>query len=182
MIWRGWGLDLRYALRALSSKPGTTFTVIATIAVAIGATTAVYSVVDGVLLRPLPYPEPDRLARIHQSSKSFEERFGIGQFNPQAPVYYRWLEADTGFESLGAYVDASFVLRGSASAEVLKGQEASSGFFQVLGVPPSGRARRSALARAFRWKFRRPRRRFRSRRNSALDRRRHADGLSGSAG
>jgi putative ABC transport system permease protein len=136
MIWRGWGLDLKYALRALSSKPGTTFTVIATIAVAIGATTAVYSVVDGVLLRPLPYPEPDRLARIHQTSKSFEERFGIGQFNPQAPVYYRWLEADTGFESLGAYVDASFVLRGSESAEVLKGQEASSGFFKVLGVLP----------------------------------------------
>jgi putative ABC transport system permease protein len=145
MIWRGWGLDLKYALRALWARPVTTLTVVATIALAIGATTAVYSVVDGVLLHPLPYAEPDRLVRIHQTSNRSRRDIGAGQFNPQAPIYYRWLEADTGFESLGAYVDASFVLRGSASAEVLKGQEASSGFFQVLGVPPIlGRSLESA--------------------------------------
>ena len=136
MFWRGWGLDLKYALRALSTKPGTTFIVIATIAVAIGATTAVYSVVDGVLLHPLPYPEPERLARIYQTSASFQERYGIYRFNPQAPTLHRWLEADAGFESLGAFTDASFLSRGPEADEILKGQEATSGFFESLGVPP----------------------------------------------
>ena len=136
MTFHGWDLDLKYALRALWVKPGTTLTVVVTIALAIGASTAVYSVVDGVLLRPLPYPEPERLGRVHQTSESRRERFGDDRFNPEAPTLYRWLEADNGFASIGAFIDDSFTLRGAEANEILKGEEATSGFFEVLGVQP----------------------------------------------
>jgi putative ABC transport system permease protein len=136
MTLHGWDSDLKYALRALWKKPGTALTVITTIALAIGATTAVYSVVDGVLLRPLPYPEPEHLARVHQTSESRRQRFGDDRFNPEAPTLHRWLEADTGFASLGAFIDDSFTLRGAEANEIFKGEEATSGFFEVLGVHP----------------------------------------------
>ena len=73
MTAHGLDLDLKHTLRSLWGKPGTSLTVIATIVLAIGATTAVYSVVDGVLLRPLPFPEPERLARIYETSQSLQE-------------------------------------------------------------------------------------------------------------
>lgn len=138
----GWSLDLKQALRILRSRPATTATVVATVALAIGATTAVYSVVDGVLLRPLPYPDPDRLARIwqttaHQQQVSEAEfRSLANRLTPLAPSYYDWLGADTGFESLGAYVDAAFVLQRPDGAQALLGQEATSGLFETLGVQP----------------------------------------------
>lgn len=134
--------DLRYALRGLRLRPGTTLTAVTTIAVAVGATTAVYSVVDGVLLRPLPYPEPDRLARIWQTNTSWMDspKASLGviadRLKPSAPTYRDWLNTDTGFESLGAYVDASYVLQSGDGSEVLKGQEATSGFFETLGAAP----------------------------------------------
>lgn len=109
---------------------------VATIALAIGATTAVYSVVESVLLRPLPYPEPERLARIWQTSAQKLARTGSELMDPTAPVLFEWLKEDTGFEALGEYVDTSYVLRGNTGAEVIRGQEATSGVFEALGVSP----------------------------------------------
>ncbi|MBK9169732.1 MAG: ABC transporter permease [Bryobacterales bacterium] len=131
-----WQQDLRQAIRSFRLRPGTTLTVVSTIALAIGATTAVYSVVESVLLRPLPYPEPERLARIWQTSAKVLARTGSDLMDPKAPVLFEWLNADTGFESLGAYVDSSYVLRANAGAEVIRGQEATSGVFEALGVLP----------------------------------------------
>ena len=131
-----WQQDLRQAIRSFRLRPGTALTVVSTIALAIGATTAVYSVVESVLLRPLPYPEPERLARIWQTSGKRLARTGSDLMDPKAPVLFEWLKADTGFESLGAYVDSSYVLRANAGAEVIRGQEATSGVFEALGVLP----------------------------------------------
>lgn len=142
IIRESWSLDLRHALRALRSRPATTLTVVTTVALAVGATTSVYSVVHGVLLRPLPYPEPDRLARIWQttsawsSSPEAEFRSRQNRLLPLAPSYYDWLGVDTGFESIGAYVDAAYVLQQADGARALRGQEATSGLFDVLRVQP----------------------------------------------
>jgi predicted permease len=108
----------------------------------VGATTSVYSVVDGVLLRPLPYPEPDRLARVWQTKAEWmtsppsEFRADANRLGPLAPSYYDWLGSELGFESLGAYVDAAFVLQESDGARALRGQEATSGLFEALRVEP----------------------------------------------
>jgi hypothetical protein len=95
-----WQQDLRQAIRSFRLRPGTALTVVSTIALAIGATTAVYSVVESVLLRPLPYPEPERLARIWQTSGKRLARTGSDLMDPKAPVLFEWLKADTEFESL----------------------------------------------------------------------------------
>jgi putative ABC transport system permease protein len=137
-----WSADFRQAVRGLRTRPATTLTVVTTVALAIGATTSVYSVVDGVLLRPLPYPEPDRLARVWQTkaewrtSSKAEFRADANRLGPLAPSYYDWLGSDLGFESLGAWVDAAYVLQENDGAQALRGQEATSGLFEALGVQP----------------------------------------------
>jgi predicted permease len=134
--------DVRYGFRMVRRSPASAGVIVATVALAVGATTAVYSVINGVLLRPLPYDEPDRLARIWQTrpdwtdSPSSALRSFADRIMPNAPTYFDWLERDTGFGSLGAYVDASYVLQRAEGAEVLRGQEATSGLFETLGVEP----------------------------------------------
>ncbi len=139
---RGWLIDLKQAVRAMRLRPGAALTVIATVALAVGATTAVYSVVHGVLLRPLPYPDAERLARVWQTRADWRDssnaplRALADRLPPSAPALRHWSEERTGFASLGGYVDASFVLQGQDGAEVLRGQEATAGFFRALGISP----------------------------------------------
>ena len=78
--------DVRHAVRMLTKSPGFAAVAIATLALGIGANTAIFSVVESVLLRPLPYPEPDRLVDVFES---FAER-GISQFSASAPNYIDW--------------------------------------------------------------------------------------------
>ena len=140
--WTGLGMDLRLATRALGRRPAASLTVIATVTLAVGATTSAFSVVEGVLLRPLPYPQPDRLVRVWQTRPDWlaaplESMRSIAlRFQPHAPTLREWTEFDTGFETLGGYVDASFVLQRPAGAEVVRGQEATSGLFEALGIAP----------------------------------------------
>jgi len=142
-VTQDWRLELRQAFRALRVRPMTTLSVVVTVALAVGATTSVYSVVDGVLLKPLPYPESDRLARVWQTEATWgdaqatEFRSAANRLTPLAPSYYDWLDVDVGFSALGAYVDAGFVLQTPAGATARRGQEASSGFFDALGVEPA---------------------------------------------
>jgi putative ABC transport system permease protein len=137
-----WRADLRQAARGLRSRPSTTLTVVTTVALAVGATTSVYSVVDGVLLHPLPYPDPDRLARLWQTkaewtiSPEAEFRSSANRLGPLAPSYYDWLGLELGFESLGAYVDAAYVLQEEDGAQAIRGQESTAGLFAALGVQP----------------------------------------------
>lgn len=139
---KGWMIDLKQALRALRLRPGAAFTVIATVALAVGATTSVYSVVHGVLLQPLPYPDAERLAQVWQTrddwrdSPNASRRAIADRISPSAPVLREWRKESTGFASLGAYVDANYVLQGGSGADVLRGQEVTAAFFETLGINP----------------------------------------------
>jgi putative ABC transport system permease protein len=122
--------DIRYALRLLRRSPALAITAVATLAVAIGANTAIFSAVQGVLLSPLPYPDPDRLVRL------FEEAPRTPHF-PVAPADFRDYRAELRtFEGLAAYVRTDLQLGDFGRPEQLRGMQVSSGFFSLLGHPP----------------------------------------------
>ena len=137
-----WRRDGRQGFRALRLRPGASLAVVVTVALAIGATTSVFSVVDGVLLRPLPYPEPGRLARAWQTkgdwfdSPNSQLRAFADRLPLSTPTFNDWTRADIGFESLGAYYDGSWVRQGVDGAEVIRGRGVTSGYFTVLGIEP----------------------------------------------
>ena len=103
--------DLRYALRQLRKTPGFTLTVVLTLVLGIGATTAIYSLVEGVLLRPLPFKDADRLVQLG-------DHLGGG---PGTPVTAReigiYSSATQAFSSLGGYIGTNFELSDGATAE-----------------------------------------------------------------
>jgi predicted permease len=123
--------DIRYALRVLLKSPGFTFIIIATLALGIGANTALFSVVNGVLLNPLPYPRSSQLIAIYQKDPGMD----------QAPVSYLnfldWQRASQSFSSLAIYRHEDYNLTGSAHAERVNGLMVSAGFFGTLGIHPS---------------------------------------------
>ena len=120
--------DLRYGLRMLAKNPGFTTVAVLTLALGIGANTAVFSVVNGVLLRPLSYPEPDRLMMIHETSPQFD------QMSVTYPNFQDWQRENRSFESIGAYRNDDFNFTGSGEAERVQGEMVSAEFFPVLGV------------------------------------------------
>jgi predicted permease len=132
-IWR----DLRYAARLLLSKPGFTLVAVLTLALGVGATTAIFSVVNAVLLRPLPYPEADRLVYVGQQYRG--ELNGSGE-----PKFLFWRGQSRSFEALACYSQyggAGSNLAGGREAEHVRGVRVSEDFFRVLGVYPMlGRA------------------------------------------
>jgi predicted permease len=122
--------DVRYAVRLLVGSPG--FTVIAalTLALGIGANTAIFSVVHGVLLKPLPYPEPDRLMRVFEESPPDVPEF------PVSPGSFLELRSQTrAFEALAAYQRADLQL-GGERPEQLRAMRVTAGFFRLLGFQP----------------------------------------------
>jgi predicted permease len=126
--------DLRYGARMLLKNPGFTVIAVVTLALGIGATTAIFSVVNAALLRPLPYPDAERLLTIEQSGS------GAGE-----PKFLFWREHSQSFEAMAAYSSfggAGGSLSGGDEAEYAQGLRVSEDFFRVLGVCP-------ALGRAF---------------------------------
>jgi len=95
-------LDVRFALRSLRRSPAFAATALLTIALSIGATTAVFSIVNGVLLRPLPYPEPDRLVRLYEVNKGA----GIERSPLSFPDIVDWRTHGSAFESIAFAVVA----------------------------------------------------------------------------
>jgi putative ABC transport system permease protein len=128
--------DLRYAARTLTRTPGFTAIAIATLALGIGATTAIWSLVDAVLLRPLPFTEPERLAAVWMSGGSGGERY------PMSVADLRdWRARNRAFARVSAFVETRFALTGAGEPELLSGAWVTSNFFATLGV-------RSLLGRA----------------------------------
>ena len=123
--------DLRYALRTLGKAPAFTAVMVATMALAIGANSAIFSVVEGVLLRPLPYPHADRLVRIFFHS----ERFPKFPLNPWDLRDFR--DGNRTFDSIAAITRADVQLSGAGEPIMLHTFLTTSGYFHVLGLAPA---------------------------------------------
>lgn len=122
--------DLRYAVRQFLKTPGLTILVIITIALGVGANTALFSVVNGVLLNPLPYPEPDQLVALRESKPNFE--WGTIPY----PTFRDWQKDNHTFSSIAVWRGYAFSLTGAGEAEQVNAQFVSSDFFPILGVKP----------------------------------------------
>lgn len=127
--------DIRYALRQLRKSPGFAAVAVLTLALGIGANTAIFSVVDGVLLKPLPYKEPDRLVRVWHvpPAKSFP---GIPTFAVSAANFLDWQSQNHVFDQMTIYSYRNFTVTGDAKPEQVDACAVSSTFFSLLGVEP----------------------------------------------
>ncbi|MBV9155784.1 MAG: ABC transporter permease [Acidobacteriaceae bacterium] len=128
--------DLRYALRQIRSRPGFSALAITILALGIGANTAIFSVVNGVVLRPLPFEHPERLVALFEANV-------IGDNNPYNTVapanFFDWQKQATTFDQIAAISFTTFNLSGSSkelSTERVDGCGASANFFGTLGVAP----------------------------------------------
>lgn len=122
--------DFRYAFRQLLKSPVFAVTAIATLAIGIGANTAIFSAVDAVLLRPQPYPEPDRLVNI------FERTPNGGRNSVSGSSFIDWRDHQTQFDALMIYANDQFDLTGREQPEKINALSVSASFGRVLGVPP----------------------------------------------
>jgi putative ABC transport system permease protein len=125
--------DIRYAFRMLRKQPGFTAIAILTLALGIGANTSIFSVVNAVLLRPLPYPQPDRLVLIRERTNLFDSG------SVSLPNYLDWRASQGGFTDLALFRRGDANLSGATSdveAERVSSARVSYNFLSVLGVPP----------------------------------------------
>jgi predicted permease len=122
--------DLRFGIRALWKHPAFAIVTVLTLALGIGANTAIFSVVEGVVLAALPYPQPDRLVMV------FESRPTLKQLSISYPDFQDWQRGTRSFEQMAALNWRSYDLTGPGTSEHLAGMEVSSGFFATLGVKP----------------------------------------------
>ncbi|HSC26261.1 MAG TPA: ABC transporter permease, partial [Vicinamibacterales bacterium] len=124
--------DCRYALRMVLLTPGFSLIAVSTFAIGIGVNAAVFSVVNGVLLRPLPYPDSDRITMVWLDNR----RQGIKEDITSYPNYLDWRDQNSSFAHLAAFTPATFSLTGSGEPERLRGAETTASFFDVMGVQP----------------------------------------------
>src|SRR5262245_49090242 len=127
--------DLRFAARMLTKSPGFTLMAVVTLALGIGANTAIFSVVNGVLLRPLPYPEPDRIVRLFETvsrSAMPSDRMEIAPAN-----YLDWQSQARSFTGIAAYGFGEAPLSSDGEAKVVPTAYVSQNLFSVLGVSPA---------------------------------------------
>jgi putative ABC transport system permease protein len=128
--------DLRYAVRMLAKNPGFTLIAVLTLALGIGANAAIFSVVHGVLLQRLPFPNADRLVQL-------QEAVGPERSNPVSyPNFLDWKAQNHVFEQMAAYGDAEYIVNVSEKSERVLGEIVTEGYFPVLGIT-------AALGRTF---------------------------------
>ncbi|MBW3555107.1 MAG: ABC transporter permease, partial [Gemmatimonadetes bacterium] len=128
---RGFVQDLRHAARGLLLRPSFTLTAVLTVALGIGSTTAIFTVADAVLLRPLPYPESDRLAHVRR----VVERYGMERAPLSYPDFVDLREGTRSFEAVSAFAFESGTLLGEGDPERLVGARLEGGMFDLLRVP-----------------------------------------------
>src|SRR5215469_6251640 len=122
---------MRYAFRLLVKSPLFASVAISTLAIAIGANTAIFTLVDALLLRPLPYRDPDRLVMVWQNSKRF------GYINMVSPADFAdWKARNTVFEDLAYTWENLYTITGVGDPLAALGHQASTNFFTLLGVKP----------------------------------------------
>ena len=137
--------DVRYGARSLRRTPGFTAVVVLTLAIGIGATTAIFSVVDAVLINPLPYPTADRLEMIWVSNPQQNREKDVTSY----PNFADWQSQATTFEAMAAVAGATFTLTGAGEPRVVPGERVTGRFFDLFGMPAlHGRTLQEADTRA----------------------------------
>jgi predicted permease len=131
-MMHAWLQDLRYGLRMLRKNAGLTLVMVASLAIGIGANSAIFSVVDALLLRPLPYPEPERLAAVWLHSPGI----GIFQDWPSPGQYVDIQNENHSFEEVALAQSRSFTLTGRERPERVDGMRAQSSLLRILGARP----------------------------------------------
>ena len=127
--------DVRFAARVLLKQPGFTIIAVLTLALGIGANTAIFSVVNAVLLRPLPYPEPDRILFLGEADKTQPAQSG---FSVSLPDYLDWRRDNTVFKDLALARHESVPLSDipGRSPEQVGSAIVTANFFNVIGLAP----------------------------------------------
>src|SRR2546428_5519845 len=120
---------LRYGARMLLKKPGFTLVAMLTLALGIGANTAIFSVVNAVLLRPLPFKDPDRLLRVF-------ERRDFPQISVAPGNFLDWQEQNRVFEQMAVFSQSNFVLTGSGEPQKVSAAAVTTNLFGLLGTSP----------------------------------------------
>lgn len=123
--------DLKYGLRMLARNPGFTAIAVLTLALGIGANTAIFSVVNAVLINPLPYPQPDRLVALYSRTAQFTNS------SISYPNFLDWVRLNHSFSALAAYRSDDFTLTGTGEPERVPVDFVSASFFPLLGIKPA---------------------------------------------
>ncbi len=134
--------DLRFGARSLARRPGFTLIAVLTLAIGIGANTAIYSVVDATLLRTLPFERPDRIMKVSLTLSGHHGMPPDDSFVWSFPKYQTFRQAQKVFEDTALYRGMQFNLTGAGEAERLTGEQSGAGYFPILGV-------KAALGRMF---------------------------------
>jgi predicted permease len=122
--------DIHYAFRMMRKSPGFTAVAVLTLALGICANTAIFSIVNGVLLNPLPFPHPQELTVLYEHTNNFEK------FSISYPNFLDWQRINSTFASMAAYRHEDFNITGSGEPERVRGGMVSAEFFPILGVKP----------------------------------------------
>jgi predicted permease len=131
--------DIRYGLRQLIKHPAFTIIAILTLALGIGANTAIFSVVNAVLLKPLPFPEPEQLIAFGMTDTRLKDQVNLGSLS--YPDFFDFRDQNRTLAKSAVYRDRAFALSAEEGATSLRGQKVSAEFFDVLGIKPQiGRA------------------------------------------
>jgi len=125
--------DLRHCLRMLRKAPGFTAVVLLTLSLGIGVNTLIFSAVNAILLRPLPFPDYEQLVSVPSTQPSR----GIDRMTVSLPDYRDWKEQSRSFEAWAALMRDSFVLTGAGEPRQLRGARVSAAFFSLLGIGPA---------------------------------------------
>src|SRR4051812_281486 len=126
--------DIRYGIRQLIKHPAFTFIAILTLALGIGANTAIFSVVNAVLLKPLPFPEPDQLAAVGMTDSRLKDQANLSSLS--YPDFFDFRDQNRTLSSIAVYADRSFALSAEEGATSLRGMKVSGEFFDVVGIKP----------------------------------------------
>src|SRR5436190_19412756 len=131
----GFWNDLKHGCRVLLKTPGFAVSAVIVLALGIGANTAIFGIVYGVLLRPLPYSEPDRLVQLWHTPPQ-KEFPGVTRFALSAANYLDWEAQNTVFSSSAVYRFWQFRLTGNGEPQILRAARVEPTFFSVLGTRP----------------------------------------------
>src|SRR5262245_39832722 len=128
--------DIRHALRALRRAPSFTLAVVAVLALGIGANAAIFSIVDTVLLKPLPFRAPDRLVRLFHTPP--QATFpGMRTFSLSPANFDDWKRDAQAFENMAMYRGRLFTLTGTGNPEAILAGAVGAGFFEIVGTQPA---------------------------------------------